>query len=90
MHTFVTRQFSLVAKGDNHKVGSTQCFLIVFASPWHPESGFDGCTRDTRGEIDISKMAVTFINDHISVTMPPRTMILVARHRFVGPMNPIL
>ena len=41
-------------------------------------------------EIDISKMAATFINDHISVTMPPRTMILVARHRSVGSMNPIL
>ena len=86
--------YSLVAKGDNHKVGSTKCFLMVFASPWNPESGFDGCTRGTLGEIDTSKMAAkmdaTFINDHISVTMPPRTMILVARHRFVGSMNPIL
>ena len=69
-------------------------FLMVFASPWHPESGFDGCTRGTLGENYISKMAAkiaaTFTNNHISITMPPRTMILVARHRFVGSMNPIL
>ena len=38
-------------------------FLTIFASPRHAESGFDGCTRGTLGEIDI------FINDHISLTM---------------------
>ena len=82
---------SLVVKGDSHKVGSIQCFfLMVFASPWHPVAGFDGCTRGTLGQIDISMMAATFINDHIYVTMPPRTMILVARHRFLGSMNAIL
>ena len=72
------------------RVGSTQCFLTVFASPRYPESGFDGCTDGTLGEIDISKMPATFINDHISVTIPIRKMIMVARHRFVGSMNSIL
>ena len=55
-------------------------FVMVFASPWHPESGFDGCTRGTLVEIDISKTAATFINNHISVTIPIRKMVLVARH----------
>ena len=67
-------------------------FLMVFASPWHPESGFDGCTRGTLGEIDISKMAAkiaaTFTNNHISVTIPIRKMIMVARHRLFGSRNP--
>ena len=75
------------------KERSTQCSLTVFASPRHPESGFDGCRHGTHVEIDISKMAAkmaaTFINDHISVTMPPRTMVLVARYMFVGSINPI-
>ena len=57
-------------------------FLTIFASPRHPESGFDRCTRGTLGEIDI------FINDLCYYA--PRKMILVARHRFVGSMHPIL